>query len=280
MHNRVFLVMLTAAVLSGCDRPKPSVGSVAEGEGVTRQAEAPSRPLKEPKLPLFDGFEGQAIAGFWLPGDYGTGLHTPEAIQISTDYARAGSRSARITVNEGDIEQKGDDGRSVERAELDSGHYPFIGRDVWYGFSFLLPSGFPVVDNRLVLASWKQSDVEGSPLIGQRFRAGQHTVTIRPPGADGGGISYGLPDLELGRWNDMVYHVRYSFGEDGRIEIWMNGTRVVRYSGPTASKAGADRFYNKVGLYRDRWKEPMTMYLDNYMLGESFEAVDPARVDR
>jgi hypothetical protein len=231
-------------------------------------------------MPLFDGFEADAVAAFWLPGDYGTGLHVPGAVQISTDYARSGTRSARITVHEGDVEQKGDDGRSVERAELDSGHFPLLGQDVWYGFSFLLPPGFPVIDNRLVLASWKQSDVEGSPLIGQRFRNGRHSITIRPPGSGGSGKTYRLPDIQLGRWHDMIYHVRYSLGEDGRVEVWMGGTRGLSYAGPTASKGGANRFYNKVGLYRDRWPEPMTMYLDNYTLGESFEAVDPARFDR
>jgi hypothetical protein len=277
MHNRVFFAILTSVVLAGCDRPKHSVGPV--GGGVAPSADA-GQPLKGPTMPLFDGFEAETVAGFWLPGDYGTGLHTPGAVQISKDYARTGTRSARITVQEGDIQQKGDDGRSVERAELDSGHYPFLGRDVWFGFSFLIPPGFPVIDNRLVIASWKQSDVEGSPLIGQRFRTGRHSVTIRPPGSDGSGKTYHLPDIRFGRWNDMVYHVRYSLKEDGRIEVWMGGTRVVSYAGPTASKDGANRFYNKVGLYRDRWKEPMTMYVDNYTLGDSFEAVDPARFDR
>jgi Polysaccharide lyase len=231
-------------------------------------------------MPLADGFEADSLAGFWLPGHYGTGLYEPGAVVISADSARTGTRSARITVKEGDVEQRGDDGRRVERAELDSGHHPLLGRDVWYGFSFLLPPGFPIVDNRLVLASWKQSDVEGSPLIGQRFRGGRHSLTIRPPGAAGGGKSYPLPDIRLGRWHDMVYHVRYSAGADGRIEVWMNGARVVSYRGATVSEAGADRFYNKVGLYRDRWKEPMTMYVDNYTLGDSFEGVDPSTFDR
>jgi hypothetical protein len=101
-------------------------------------------------MPLADGFEAESIAGFSLPGNYGTGLYEPGAVVISADYARAGTRSVRITVKEGDIEQGGDDGRRVERAELDSGHYPLLGRDVWYGSSFLLPPGFPFVDNRLV----------------------------------------------------------------------------------------------------------------------------------
>lgn len=236
-------------------------------------------PLPGPGKTLFDGFEGEAIADFWLPGNYGTGSYVPGAVQISTDYARTGSRSAKITVKESDIEAKGDDGKSVERAEIDSGHRKFLGREVWYGFSILLPPEFPVVDNRLVIASCKQSDVEGSPLIGQRFRNGKHTFSIRPPGAGGSGKSYSLPDLKLGTWADTVYRVRYTPGDDGCIEVWMDGKKVVTYVGPTASKDGADRFYHKVGLYRDRWKEPMTMYLDNYTLGDSFDAVNPARFD-
>ena len=35
-----------------------------------------------------------------------------------------------------------------------------------------------------------------------------------------------------------------------------------------------------VGLYRDRWKDPMTLYVDNYTLGDSFAAVDPSAFDR
>jgi hypothetical protein len=281
MRGRVLLAAALgcmAALVAGCNRPSPD----AAGRAGASAPPAPSgsQSTKGVRLPLADGFEADALAGFWLPGNYGTGLYEPGAVVISRDYARTGTRSVRITVKEGDVEQRGDDGRRVERAELDSGHYPLLGREVWYGFSFLLPSGFPVVDNRLVLASWKQSDVEGSPLIGQRFRDGRHSLTIRPPGASGSGKTYRLPDLRLGRWTDMVYHVRYSAREDGVIEVWMNGDRVVSYRGPTASRAGADRFYNKVGLYRDRWKEPMTMYVDNYTLGDSFEGVDPSTFGR
>jgi hypothetical protein len=253
------------------------------GDGRARGSDPPAPPATsaaEPLRRLSDGFESGTLADFWLPGHYGTGRYEAGAIVVSKDHARGGKRAARITVKEGDIPQKGDDGASVERAELDSGHLPLLGRDAWYGFSMLLPKGFPVVDDRLVIAQVKQSDVEGSPLLGQRFRAGRHYLTIRPPGAGGSGKSHRLPPLRLGRWADMVYHVRYSPGADGRIEVWMDGERVVSYEGPTADPKAADRFYHKVGLYRDRWKEPMTMYLDNYTLGNSFAEVDPARFGR
>jgi hypothetical protein len=60
----------------------------------------------------------------------------------------------------------------------------------------------------------------------------------------------------------------------------MNGSRAASYQGATAFKEGEDDIYNKVGLYRDRWKEPMTIYFDNYTLADSFAAVDPARFDQ
>lgn len=274
----VALLKLVIALSAGCDRaPTGAAAATSVSDKPARTSGLSPRALR---MPLADGFEADSPAAFWLPGDYGTGLYEPGAVTICTEYARNGTRSARVTLNEGDIEQRGDDGKRVERAELDSGHHPLLGQDVWYGFCFLLPPEFPIVDNRLVLASWKQSDVEGSPLIGQRFRGGRHSLTIRPPGAAGGGKSFRLPDIRLGQWCDMVYHVRYSVGEDGTIEVWMNCDRVVSYRGATASQLGADRFYNKVGLYRDRWNEPMTMYVDNYTIGDSYEAVDPLTFDR
>ena len=120
--------------------------------------------------------------------------------------------------------------------------------------------------------------MEGSPLIGQRYRRGRHTLTIRPPGVESDRAKdYRLPEIRPGRWHDMVCHVRYSAADDGTIEVWMDGARVVSYAGPTASPRGADRFYNKIGLYRDRWKQSMTIYFDDYALGESFEVVKPGR---
>ena len=274
MRGRTTLLTLMAlAPAAGCGRKSPTTP-------LTPTAPTSGPPPKAVRWPLADGFESGQLADFWLPGDYGTGSHTPTAVTVTTEQARSGTRSARITVTEGDILAKGDDGKDVERAELDSGHFPLLGRDVWYGFSVLLPADFPVVDNRLVIGTIKQSDWEGSPLLGQRFRSGRHTLTIRPPGAAASGKPLDLPPLKLGSWVDLVYHLRYSTGGDGEIDVWMDGKSVLAYKGATASDKGVDRFYHKVGLYRDRWKQPMTMYLDNYTVGDSREGVDPATFDR
>jgi polysaccharide lyase-like protein len=250
-----------------------SFGGCARSHGVTQPPGS--------SLHLFDGFEEDSIAAFWLPGDYGSGRYAPGAVAVSRTHARTGGGSLRVTVKEGDVYQVEDDGQPTERAELDSGRHPLFGQDVWLGFSFLIPEGFPVVENRLVIAQWKQSGVPGSPLVGQRYRAGRHYLTIRDWGSpEGHKEPYPLPEVVQGSWNDMVNHLWASASTAGLVEVWMNGAKVVSHCGPTASASGKGQIYHKIGLYRDRWQEPMTIYFDNYTLGDSFAAVDPSRFDR
>jgi hypothetical protein len=65
-------------------------------------------------------------------------------------------QEAFLAVREGDIEQEGDDGNRTKRAELDSGRHAFVGRDVWYRFSFLIPPGF--FDNDTLAESFAAVD--------------------------------------------------------------------------------------------------------------------------
>src|SRR5262245_24229369 len=120
-----------------------------EGRNASDHAPEAAAPAGKAEPKLFDGFEGTAVAPFWRPGDAGEGRYAPGAVAISREHARSGAASVKITVREGDIEQKGDDGNLTERAELDSGKQPVVGGEAWYGFSVLVPPGFSVVDNRL-----------------------------------------------------------------------------------------------------------------------------------
>jgi hypothetical protein len=223
--------------------------------------------------PLHDGFEDATVAGFWLPGNYGSGLYVPGDIRVSTNYARSGSQSVEITVRQGDIAAAGDANTQVERAELDSGHFNLRGQEAWYGFSVLIPRDFPKVDVRLVISSCKQSDVS-RPLTAQRFRNGKHTLTIESQGKK---REYRLPNLPLEKWVDFVCRARYSVDKNGSFQLWMNGHLVASYSGPLADPGSKNAFYHKIGLYRDRMKEPMRIYFDNYSMGTNYQSVDPAR---
>jgi hypothetical protein len=260
-------VSIPIGVFAGCRR-----GDEATAADTSHAAAVwtTNRPLPT----LFDGFEQGHLADFWLPGSYGSGLYVPGAINLSTNYARSGGHSVKITVREGDVEAAGDAFTRVERAELDSGHFALRGREAWYGFSLLVPKTFPVVDTRLVISSCKQSDV-GRPIVAQRYRNGKHSLTVESQGRR---KEYQMPPITQGQWADMIFHVRYSPTNDGLVEVWMDGKRVVAYSGPAAEAGAKDAFYNKIGLYRDRLKQPMTIYFDNYSVGPDKDSVDPARM--
>jgi hypothetical protein len=234
-HRFACLLVAASWLIAGCDRRPP----VAAVTATTTATTVPAAPVPA----LADDFEGEGLAPFWAPGSYGSGRYEPGAIVLTSERARSGKSSVRITVKEGDIKQVGGDGLDTERAELDSGKHPLIGRDVWYGFSLFVPAHFPIVDNRLVVAQWKQDDAPGGPLIAQRFRDGRHTLTVRAHGDR----RFSLPKLEPGRWHDMIYYVRFSPGADGRIDVWMNGRRVVSVTGPVTVAEGGERINNNFG---------------------------------
>ena len=63
-----------------------------------------------------------------------------------------------------------------------------------------------------------------------------------------------LPDR--GRWVDWVFHIRWSKGEDGLVEVWRDRERVHRSAGPNCYNDGDDQApYFKFGLYKWPWKE-------------------------
>lgn len=244
------------------------------------EAAATAAFLASPSAPapqLRDDFEGDAPAAFWLPGDHGSGRYATGAVEMTDEHARRGRRSARITLREGDVRQTGDSGQLNERAELDSGAHALLGQDVWCAFSFRLADDFPIVDTRLVLSQWKQSGLSGSPVVAQRYSGGRHRLTIRDLDSEGNWRDVvDLPEPVRGRWHDMLFRVRFAADASGLVEVWMDGAPVASVAGPTASPRGEARFYHKLGLYRDRMAEPMSVHVDAYALGPSRASVDPA----
>jgi hypothetical protein len=211
---------------------------------------------------LRDDFEGPQPAAFWLPGNYGSGLYVPGAVAVSTNYALSGKQSLQVTVHEGDIASPGGDGKTTERADVDSGHFPLLGLEATYSFSVLFPKGFPIVDTRLVFGTCKQSDVP-RPIVAERFRNGRHTLTVE---AHGKRTEYKLPEIKLGEWHDIKYRVRYETNMNGFVQAWFDGKKVVNYHGPTAQPGYKNAFYHKMGLYRDHLAEPMTAYFDAFTM--------------
>jgi hypothetical protein len=59
-------------------------------------------------------------------------------------------------------------------------------------------------------------------------------------GRSSASYSFTRPKIEFGKWNDTIYHTRFSSRSDGLVEVWMNGARVVEYNAAKAFKKGED----------------------------------------
>jgi hypothetical protein len=141
-----------------------------------------------------------------------------------------------------------------------------------YRFSLYLPTDIPIVQERLVIAQWKQlcewvSCRPDNPVLAIRYVGGVLFVTRRN---DAGQTTIYRSQGEMrGRWLDFRFVTRFSQSDDGVIDGWMNGQQIVRYRGVTAYRAARGYpahgfFYFKMGLYRDLMKQPMTIYLDDF----------------
>ena len=63
---------------------------------------------------------------------------------------------------------------------------------------------------------------------------------------------------------------------DSHYWLWVNGKQEDSYQGPTADAKEKNAFYHKIGLYRDRLKQRMTMYFDRYAMGRDRASVEAA----
>jgi len=217
-----------------------------------------------------DGFEEPKLSSIWTAGKM-----VPGALSIQSEVVHSGHSAAQITLHSNDrFEAASDDGAASERDELTEAprYWSRSGRTYDYSFSLFLPSDFPIVRVRLVIAQWKQlCEWEpcrpDNPVLAIRYEGGILFVTRKN---DAGQVNIYRSQGEMrGRWLDFRFVTRFSQGDDGAINGWMNGQQIVQYRGVTAYRAARGYpahgfFYFKMGLYRDLMKQPMTIYLDDF----------------
>lgn len=223
---------------------------------------------RHPAPAVYDGFEGPALSPIWELDKL-----APTAAVFQSEHVRAGHAALKITINSNDP-TPAISADNTERDELTESERLNAreGESYAYEFSMFLPSDFPLVPTRLVIAQWKQATqghkvTEDNPVIALRYVNGLLFITTKS--AHERVIRYRTTRDIRGRWTNFVFHLRHARANDGLVRAWIDGERVLDFHGPTAypSEAGYPengRFYFKMGLYRDDMKEPMTIYIDEY----------------
>jgi hypothetical protein len=226
------------------------------------------------RIDVYDGFEGSKLSGVW-----DTSRFEPGAVEIQTNIFRTGNSAAKIMVHSRDKFEAGISGdKDSERAELLEAKelYAMEDRPYEYSFSMFIPTNFPIVPTRLVIAQWKQTCPEGAncdngqPVLAIRYISGSLRIT-QNIGKDKRATLYQEKNEFRGRWLDFKFMVRFTTNQNGQVKAWLNQKQLVDYKGVTAYPEDAttgyathSRFYFKMGLYRDVMPDPMTIYIDEY----------------
>ncbi len=87
--------------------------------------------------------------------------------------------------------------------------------------------------------------------------------------------------FRVGQWQNFVVQAKWSYRDDGLVNVWWNGRQIVEYRGPV----GYDQPFApklKFGLYRDATESTYIAYFNRVEIGDSAEDVgfDPATAAR
>ena len=222
------------------------------------------------QLPVHDDFESRELSKIW-----DTSRLVISAISFQSAIVHTGHGAIKITLHEGDRYEAGNDSSKVsERDELLEAR-KLVSKEhssYEYAFSMFIPADFPIVPTRLVIAQWKQKCNapqcdDDSPVLALRYTKGVLQITIQT-GPERTVVYQTKEDIR-NKWTNFRFQTNFSRTDNGVVKAWINEQSVLDYKGQTCY--GAERGYKdnsylyfKMGLYRDKMPEPMTIYIDDY----------------
>lgn len=228
------------------------------------------------------------------------------SLKIVTSPVRQGVYALKVTVHPDDTPQPGDAKKEKSRAEIgirDVGH---PGTEGWYAWSVLIPEdyidlpkghkGFQIitqfhrytkrVDDQYI-------DAQELPRnIREQAKGAGPTVAVHygyQDGQSGFALRYGTTHpkdtwtqpIEKGQWFDWILHIRWSQGQDGFIEGWLNGKPVTPFNGVDYKAYGPNMYTPlpvafKIGLYRGhKIQTANSVYFDEIRIGASRDEIIP-----
>lgn len=165
-----------------------------------------------------------------------------------------------------DLENK----KAVERTEIQNKENLKLGKDYVCKFSFMIPKGFPLLANRLVIGQRKQMTnvkwASQNPFLAQKLNRNKLQFIINTSWDITGKIwsktIAKIPIKEyLDKRIDMEYQFKFSDKDDGYLKIKMNWKEIVDYHWKLASDI-IDKEGRKEDVYFKFW-----LYRDNYDYG-------------
>ncbi|MGI6454067.1 MAG: polysaccharide lyase [bacterium] len=213
------------------------------------------------------------------------------SVNVVQEPVRAGKYAVRVEVRRDDP-----DVSSSKRSEIKQPREPQVKCERWYGFSIYLPEDYIQDHLPEIVTQWHGSpdmddgEVWRSPPLALITQNGNWRINwrwdadkIMKSNRSDGNEYQDIGPYEKGKWTDWVFHVKWSWEDDGLIEVWKDGEKVMDYHGPSAYNDDHGVYF-KTGVYKWVWKRssennPSTtdvrvIYLDEYRFGNEHANYD------
>jgi len=180
----------------------------------------------------------------YVPESAGHDWSIARAINIATDITR-------FEVRQGD--QWAEDnasGDNKERSELDGYRRRWKDDDdIWGAYSFYIEPGRPY------RSAWTGiSQIHGSKVLSFHLHFENETLAIyteylaNGPKASVTSTPHYAGKVLRAAWHNVVFHLKQGVGERGRLEFWLDGKKIVNFTGSIG--ATGNQAYWKYGIYR------------------------------
>lgn len=220
-----------------------------------------------------------------------------DSVQVVASPTRAGNYAAKFTVRAGERVSNGN------RAEIFRDNGDVAGCEVWYRWSFLIPDNFVDVEWKpkfwQCIGQWHdQPDIN----LGEtwaNFPGRSPSIAVYYTSKNGASAievwsgTYAKNEIQKivarapivkGKWQDVMFHIRWSQGDDGFVEPFLNGVPLItpdesehRACGPNMWNAASH--YLKIGLYRNsEILHTNSVYFDEVRIGPTRASVDSIEV--
>lgn len=215
------------------------------------------------------------------------------SIQLSNVVARKGQTAARFELTKNDIlDFDGFTRAEIRRTNETDG-------ERWYGFSNFLPADYTADPLAEMIAQWHDvpdfilGESWRSPPISFQIIKDHYYVNclwsasvINTDLTKDGEQKTDLGPVDKNKWNDWVFHIKFSYKSDGIIEVWKNKTKIFTYNGPNSYN---DRSYPyfKIGVYKWGWngwaifspESKRVLYYDEVRIGNSNASMEEVSTD-
>jgi Polysaccharide lyase len=276
----VLSILSFVLVFIGCSI-SPQGLSKDPDAGSLKPARAKTAKEARPKIPInFEGtFQGEKLANWDTKRCLGSKkyLNDPNhySFQIVKDKWSDDKFAGRFEVRKTDQIINGG-----WRAEFKDKYTAMPGDRVWYSLEFLIPEDFVTREKSVVIAQWHDAKEEGIPCqrpqLSVRIVCGVLHVYLwndmawdfscaKGACGEGPGLLLFSGSVDRERWNKIDVETVWSAGDDGLIDIKLNGQVAVNYKGSTSYADDIYGPYFKLGIYTVHpFEDPIVVYYKNF----------------